>query len=110
MAIVTLGYEPNKGNLILSDGADFICTLTESGTTWTTGSTCRIEFPDLTGIGPYSATVDVSTATAAFSLDKSVTTDDLIPAGTRFHIYLVKGTGSDAADFLWFNGKVKREE
>lgn len=107
---ITLGYEPNQGNLVLSDSADFICSLTEDGTTWPTGSTCRVEFPDLSGIGPYTATVDVTTATASFDLDKTVTTDVLIPSGTRFRIYLVKGTGGSASDFLWFFGKVKREE
>lgn len=107
MTITKLGYESNTGQLLLSEGADFICTLQEEGATWPALSTCRLEFPDLSGIGPYSATVTVGTATAVFNLDKTVTTAALIPGGSHFRIYLVKGT---TADFLWFHGNVKRVE
>ncbi len=105
MTIIKLGYEPNDGQLILSEGADWVCSLQETDTTWPDGTTCRLEFPDLTGVGPFSATVTEETATASFVLQESVTTADNIPGGERFWIYLVKEN-----DFLWFKGKVKRDE
>lgn len=105
MSIVKLGFEPNTGQLILSPDADWICTLVEDGVTWPASTTCRLEFPSL-AVGPYSATVTISTATAAFHLDKTVTGEADIPGDTEFNIYLVKG-GTD--DFLWFTGKVKRK-
>lgn len=102
-----LGYSPNVATLVLSEGADWVCTLQEENTTWPTGTTCRIEFPELSGVGPYTATVTLATATAVFLLDKADTTADDIPSGSLFRIYLVKGT---TADYLWFHGKVKRKE
>lgn len=107
MAVFSLGFTPNQEPLILSEGADFICTLQEKNTTWPASTTCRIEFPDLDGIGPYSATVTVATATAVFALDKTVTTAELIPGGSKYRLYLVK---SGTTDYLWFYGNVKRKE
>ena len=102
---IELGYTPNKGNLVLSEGADWVCSLQEKGVTWPEGTTCRLEFPDLDSVGPYSATVSEETATAAFVLQETDTRAADIPAGTKFRIYLVKDD-----DFLWFYGAVKRYE
>jgi|SRR5690606_14691845 len=104
MATVKLGYEPNVGELILSEGADWVCSLQEEGATWPVGTECRLEFPELT-VGPYNAVVTESTATAAFVLQETETLETSIPQGTPFHIYLNKEN-----DFLWFQGKVKRKE
>jgi hypothetical protein len=106
MATVKLGYEPNVGELILSEGADWVCTFQESGgAAWPDPTTCRLEFPDLDGVGPFSAVVDEVSATAEFVLQETDTTADEIPDGTKFGIYLVKEN-----DFLWFKGKVKRKD
>lgn len=105
MPTVKLGYEPNDGVLILSEGADWVCTFQEQSATWPEGTTCRLEFPDLDGVGPYSAIVSEESATAEFVLQETVTTAENIPNGTKFRIYLVKEN-----DFLWFHGKVKRDE
>lgn len=106
MATVKLGYEPNVGELILSEGADWVCSFQESGgLEWPVGTTCVLEFPELTGVGPYSATVTESTSTAVFLLQETETTEENIPSGTLFRIYLHKTN-----DFLWFRGKVKRYE
>lgn len=105
MATVKLGYEPNDGTLILSEGADWVCSFQEEGVVWPDGTTCRLEFPDLVGVGPFSATVVEETATASFVLQETVTTEENIPGGERFRIYLVKEN-----DFLWFKGKVVRDE
>lgn len=102
---IDLGYKPNVGKLILSEGADWVCTLWEKGATWPEGTTCRLEFPDLSGVGPFAAVVTTENATASFVLQETVTTEANIPAGTAFRIYLVKTN-----DFLWFRGKVAREE
>lgn len=111
MATIKLGYVPNTGALVLSEGADFVCSLQEvqdDGVTpvvWPEDTTCRIEFPELDGIGPYSATVVEATGTASFVLQETVTLPEDIPDKTPFHIYLVKEN-----DFLWFHGKVDRKE
>jgi len=102
---IELGYKPNKGNLILSEGADFVTSLQEKGVTWPEDTECRLEFPDLSGVGPFAAVVTEETATASFVLQETVTTADNIPAGSKFRIYLVKEN-----DFLWFYGKVVRDE
>lgn len=109
MAVIKLGYVPNRGDLVLSEGADFVCSLQEvdNGTpvVWPDGTTCRMEFPELTGIGPFNATVSEETGTASFVLDKTVTVGEDILDKTPFHIYLVKEN-----EFLWFQGKVDRQE
>ena len=109
MALIKLGYVPNTGALVLSEGADWVCSLQEvdGGTPviWPDGTTCRLEFPELDSIGPFDATVVELSGTASFVLDKTVTVGADILDKTPFHIYLVKEN-----DFLWFQGKVDRKE
>lgn len=109
MALIKLGYEPNRGNLILSEDADFVCSLQEVDgdvpVEWPEGTTCVMSFPELDGVGPFSATVSEETGTASFVLDKTVTVAEDIPQHTPFHIHLIKEN-----EFLWFHGKVDRKE
>ena len=103
--MIDLGYKPNQGKLILSEGADWVCTFTEENAVWPEGTTCRLEFPDLSGVGPFAAVVIEENATASFVLQETATTAASIPSGSKFRIYLTKEN-----DFLWFYGKVARAE
>lgn len=108
MATVKLGYVPNRGALVLSEGADFVCSLQEVDNgvpvVWPEDTTCRLEFPTL-DVDPIEAVVTEATGSATFILDKTATTATEVPDNSPFHIYLVKDE-----EFLWFHGKVDRKE
>ena len=97
----TLGYKPIKGTLLLSDGADWVCTLT-TGDVWPEGTTVWCEVGDLP---QWDAVVDEPTGTAAFVVQSDVT--DPVESGEPFTIYL-RYPSSPTAEYAWFEGKVKR--
>ncbi|AXQ64403.1 hypothetical protein L3Y19_gp031 [Gordonia phage Neville] len=96
-----LGYEPLKGRLILTDGADWVVTLT-TGDVWPAGTTVWAKVGDLP---QWDATVDASTGTASFKVQSDIT--DTVPDKTPYFIYL-RYPGTPSTEFAWFQDKVAR--
>lgn len=107
-----LGYQPQKGKVVLSKGADWVCTLQAQGQTWPDGTTVSVQFlppnqPNATPIASANATVTASTATAAFLIQSEIA--DTIPNQAVFRIYY-KVPGSQTTEYAWFIGKVARQD
>lgn len=103
-----LGFDPNEDTLLLSEGAEFVCSFTEDGVQWPEGTECTLEFPTLVGVGPYTAVVNETApegGTASFVIPRVDTTSAKIPAKTPYRVYLAKDHR-----YLWFRGKVVRED
>ena len=110
------GFDPNEDSLILSEGADYVASFMERGVTWPEGTMAVLSFPDLEDVGPYNGTVN-ETATmtvngssftggvAAFVIPAADTTAAKIPKGTRYRLHLTK-----EHRYLWFRGKVERQD
>ncbi|QCW22033.1 hypothetical protein SEA_YAKULT_29 [Gordonia phage Yakult] len=106
------GYDPNEESLILSEGADYVQSYTEKGVPWPEGTTAVLSFPDK-AVGPFTATVNESApkgGTASFKIPKAQTGAATLPRGTAYRLHLTKGTGSTAVTYLWFRGKVERQD
>ena len=99
-----LGFRPNRGTLILSEGADWICSI-DSPDVWEPGTEVWVEFPDLDI--RWDATVDPLTGVAGFKTEQSETTAEKVPNGSVFRLFF-KAPGEPSAEYLWFVGKVKR--
>ncbi|WNN94160.1 hypothetical protein SEA_ELINAL_29 [Gordonia phage Elinal] len=106
---MALGYDPNEESIVLSEGADFVVSLTEKGVQWPDGTTCTLTFIEpATPVGPYTAVVnETATAggTASFVIPKTDTTAAKLPKGTKYRIHLTKDR-----TYLWFRGKVERQD
>ena len=98
-----LGYQPNRGKLILSVGADWVCTLQEQRTTWPEGTEVWCEVDGQT----WDAVVTPATATAAFVVQSDST--DSVDDGAEFRIYKRYPT-SPTTEYLWFLGRVERQD
>ncbi|QDP45191.1 hypothetical protein PP993_gp29 [Gordonia phage Mayweather] len=107
---MALGYDPNEETLILSEGSEFVTSLTERGVQWPTGTTCTLEFIEPpTPVGPYTATVNETAAaggTASFLIPRTDTTAAKLPKKTKWRIYLTK----NGVRYLWFRGQVERQD
>ena len=99
-----LGFRPNRGTLILSEGADWICSI-DSPDAWEPGTEVWVEFPELDI--RWDATVDPLTGVAGFKAEQSETTAENVPNGSVFRLFF-KTPGDPSAEYLWFVGKVKR--
>ena len=99
-----LGFRPNRGTLILSEGADWICSI-DSPDAWEPGTEVWVEFPELDI--RWDATVDPLTGVAGFKTEQSETTAENVPNGSVFRLFF-KTPGDPSAEYLWFVGKVKR--
>ena len=54
------GFDPNEDSLILSEDAAYIATFMElTDDPWPEGTTCRLSFPTLPGVGPYYASINL---------------------------------------------------
>ncbi|AWY05211.1 hypothetical protein SEA_MARGARET_31 [Gordonia phage Margaret] len=107
------GYDPNEESLILSEGADYVQSYTEKGVQWPPGSTAVLSFPTLSGVGPFPAIVNETApkgGTASFKIPKAQTTAATIPRGTPYRLHLTKNTGAAAVTYLWFRGRVERQD
>lgn len=95
-----LGYKPLKGKLLLSDGADWVCTLS-TGEVWPSGTAvwCQI------GEQRWDAIVTPVTGTAAFTVESDVT--DSIASGTPYTVYL-QFPGAPSVEYAWFEDVVRR--
>ena len=74
-----LGYKPLRGKLLLSDGADWVCTLS-TGVAWPTGTLVWCKVGDLP---QWDAVVTEVTGTAAFKVESATT--DLVDDGAVVH-------------------------
>ena len=96
-----LGYQPLRGKLLLSDGADWVVTLT-TGEVWPDGTEVWCQVGDL---DPWDATVTESTGTAAFKVESEVT--DTVESGTEYTIF-IKYPTTPTTEYAWFEDTVKR--
>lgn len=101
---VNLGFVPNKGTVVFTEGADWVCALSSPGEVWPSGTECWIEFDTE---DTFAATVTESPAKAAFRVESDDV--DAIPAGTKFKLFL-RFPGSPTTEYAWFIGSVKRVE
>lgn len=97
---VTLGYTPNKATLLLSEGADWVCSLSEGGP-WPAGTEVWCEV----GGERWDADVSAEDGVAVFRVESAET--DLIATRAAFRIYY-SIPGSPSTEYLWFTGNVKR--
>lgn len=95
----SLGIKPETSRIVLTEGADFYCTLTLSSN-WPVGTSLTIVFPDLAT----TWTASISTTNAVFSVDKASTTADAVPDGSRWQLKYINGT----TDQTWMLGTVVR--
>lgn len=96
-----LGYQPLKGKLILTTGADWVCTLS-TGKPWPEGTTCWAQVGDLP---QWDATVTETTGTASFVVQSAIT--DGVDDRTPYTIFL-RYPGTPSTEFAWFEDTVKR--
>ncbi|QNJ57077.1 hypothetical protein L3Y21_gp033 [Gordonia phage Rabbitrun] len=96
-----LGYRPLKGRLILTDGADWVCTLS-TGDVWPEGTTVWAKVGNLP---QWDAQVVEETGTATFVVQAATT--DTVADNTPYIIYL-RHPGSPTTEFAWFQDKVSR--
>ncbi|AYR03180.1 hypothetical protein SEA_OCTOBIEN14_32 [Gordonia phage Octobien14] len=99
--MANLGYDPMKGKILLSKGADWVCTLS-TGDVWPAGTTVWAQVGDL---APWNAAVTESTGTAAFRVESTIT--DEVEDRTPYTIYL-RFPGSPSTEFAWFEDQVRR--
>lgn len=99
--MANLGFKPNKGKLLLSDGADWICSLS-TGEVWPAGTTCWVQVGDL---APWNAVVTEATGTASFKIESTITDD--VADGTEYTVYLRYPT-SPTTEYAWFEDRVQR--
>lgn len=100
-----LGFVPSRANLILSLGADWVCSLTSKGEVWPADTECWVEVDGLED--PWEAVVNETTATASFVVQSATT--DPVDDGTNFRLYL-RFPGTPSTEYLWFYGQVRRVE
>lgn len=98
-----LGYVPNPGSIVLSDGADWVCSLWEEGVSWEEGTEVWVVIGDST----FDAVVTESEARASFLVQS--TDVDPIADGTKFTVYMRKPT-TPTTEYAWFIGTVKRRD
>ena len=96
-----LGYQPLRGKLLLSDGADWVVTL-HTGVVWPDGTLVWCKVGDLP---QWDAVVTESTGTAAFKIESTVT--DPVPSGTPYTIF-IKYPTTPSTEYAWFEDTVKR--
>ena len=112
----TLGYAPNKANLVLTLGADFICSVMEGGkvvggqvvptVVWESGTQCWISIDGITGHW-CDAIIDTLTATAKFRVESAQC--DSVPDGATYRLYLQRPT-TPTTEYCWFLGSVRRKD
>lgn len=95
MSGMNLGIQPETLRVILTTGADFLCTI-RLNVNYPAGTTLSLVFPTTTW------TATISTTDAVFSVDKAIT--DTIADGTPVSLKYVNGT----TDQVWAVGTVKR--
>jgi hypothetical protein len=95
---INLGLMPEALRVILSDGADFLCTL-QLDDDWPVGTALSLTFDS--GITAWTATIGGTDA--VFSVDKAVT--DLVPDGTAAKLVYTNGS----TDQVWAVGTVVRK-
>lgn len=113
------GFDPNEDSLILSQDAAYVATFMEiTEEPWPPETTCVLSFPDLTGVGPYYATINsygsittpggtvYSGGIASFLVPETDTDIVKIPRNTRYRIHLTK----NGVPYLWYRGKVERQD
>ncbi|MCF8610073.1 hypothetical protein L5G28_07840 [Gordonia sp. HY285] len=99
---MALGYEPNKSKLLLSTGADWVCTLDIDGE-WPEGTTCWVQVGDLP---QWDGAVDATEGIVAFKVEAEVT--DPVKNGTPYTIYVRYPTTPETTEYAWFEDIVKR--
>ena len=99
-----LGYVPNRGTIILSRGADWVCSLTDSAP-WAADTEVWVEIEGVTE--PWEAVVDEAASTASFLVQSADT--DPVPDGAKFWLYM-RYPGSPSTEYLWWYGTVLRAE
>lgn len=102
---MAFGHQPGKETIILSKGADWVCSLQDTGEVWPEGTECWVEIGDL---DPIEATVTPETATASFKVESTVV--DPVPNRAPFNLYLRFPTTPETTEYLWFWGQVNRVE
>lgn len=98
-----LGFVPNKGQVILSTGADLIFNLESDGEAWPSGTTCQLKFPS------QGLTFDATISGVVISFKVESASVDPIPNGAIFRIYLTRPT-SPTSEYLWWTGTVARKD
>lgn len=93
---INLGLQPETLRVILTTGADFLCTV-RLNENWPGSTVLSLVFDDGTS---WSATI--STTDAIFSVDKAVA--DVVPDNTPVKLRYVNGT----TDQIWAVGTVVR--
>lgn len=95
---VGLGLIPDKLQVNLTAGADFICTL-RLNEDWPVGTAIQLDFPDL-AVSAWGATI--SGTDAVFAVDKA--DSDAIPDSATVRLVYTNGT----TDQVWAIGRVER--
>ncbi|UAK38456.1 hypothetical protein K8O93_01225 [Gordonia bronchialis] len=99
-----LGYVPNRGTIILSRGADWVCSLTDSAP-WDADTEVWVEVEGVEE--PWQAVVNEVTSSASFVVQSADT--DPVQDGAWFRLYMRK-PGSPSTEYLWWYGTVMRAE
>lgn len=99
---MALGYEPNRADIYVSWGADWIANL-DAEDTWPGGTTCWVRV----GGVDHLADVNDLQGTAAFRVESEVC--DLWKNRAPFTIYL-QFPGAPTTEYAWFTGVIKRKD
>lgn len=102
-----IGFAPIWAPIVLSEGADFIFTLSISPAQYPANTVVSINWQN--------ATQDVWTAatsgsSASWVVQSTATAAAQVPDGTPYRLYISYPDGAGSDDFLWYYGHARRTE
>lgn len=102
----SLGYVPSSAPLVVSEGADFLFSISLSdGLVFPTGTTARIVWKNTANsVWPTEAVGGV----VAWRVQSDFTTKAIIPNGTKYSLYISYPDGTLREDYLWYTGYSRR--
>lgn len=102
----SLGYVPSSAPLVLSEGADFLFSISLSdGLVFPTGTTARIVWKNATN-SVWSTTA--IGGVVSWRVQSAATTKALIPNGIKYSLYITYPDGIQTEDYLWYTGYSRR--